>query len=57
MITLGIHIGPHDSSVALLNDANVIFHLQGERLSNIKYDYNAVQVLNYVKTIQNILTM
>jgi carbamoyltransferase len=49
LITLGIHIGPHDSSVALLNDADVIFHLQGERLSNIKYDYNAVQVLNYVK--------
>lgn len=49
MITLAVHHGPHDSSVALLDNEKVIFHLQGERLSNIKYDHNAVQVLNYVK--------
>jgi carbamoyltransferase len=49
LITLGIHHGPHDGSVALLKNDKVIFHLQGERLSNIKYDYSAVQVLNYIK--------
>jgi carbamoyltransferase len=58
MITLGIHKGPHDSSVALLEDGKVLFHLQGERLSNIKYDHHAMQVLNYVKkytdTVDNI---
>lgn len=58
MITLGIHKGPHDSSVALLQDGKVLFHLQGERLSNIKYDHHAMQVLNYVKrytdTVDNI---
>jgi carbamoyltransferase len=58
MITLGIHKGPHDSSVALLKDGKVLFHLQGERLSNIKYDQHAMQVLNYVKkytdTVDNI---
>lgn len=49
MITVGIHHGPHDGSVALLKNGEVLFHLQGERLSNIKHDYSSVQVLNYIK--------
>jgi len=49
MITLGIHHGPHDGSIALLKNDKVLFHLQGERLSNIKHDYSSVQVLNYIK--------
>jgi carbamoyltransferase len=53
LITLGIHHGSHDGSIALLHNDKVIFHLQGERLSNIKYDFSALPVLNYVSKYTN----
>lgn len=49
MIILGIHLGNHDSSITLLENDNVLFHIQGERTSNIKYDSNVMHALHYIK--------
>jgi carbamoyltransferase len=49
VIILGIHLGNHDSSIALLKNEKILFHLQGERLSNIKYDENTMQALLEIK--------
>ena len=37
MINVGIS-RQHNSSVALLRDGNIVFHIENERLSRIKYD-------------------
>ena len=37
MITVGVS-RVHNSAVSLLNDGELVFHLENERLSNIKYD-------------------
>jgi carbamoyltransferase len=49
MIILGINTGYHNSSVALLQDENVLFHIENERLSNIKYDKYVFQAIDKVK--------
>jgi carbamoyltransferase len=49
MIILGINTGFHNSSVALLEDENVLFHIENERLSNIKYDKYAFKAIEKVK--------
>lgn len=49
MYIVGIHTGGHNSCVSLLKDNEVLFNLEGERLSNVKYDKYAMQVLNKIK--------
>jgi carbamoyltransferase len=49
MIILGINSGHHNSSVALLENENVLFHIENERLSNIKYDRYVFQAIDKVK--------
>lgn len=39
----------HNSSVAIVKDGELIFHLENERLSNIKYDHYPFLALNLVK--------
>jgi carbamoyltransferase len=48
MIILGINTS-HDSSVALLENEKVIFHLESERISNIKHDSSPILALNLIK--------
>jgi carbamoyltransferase len=59
MIILGIHSGNHNSSVALLKDNKVLFHIENERLSNIKYDryaFKAIEkVADYVDHIDHLV--
>ena len=38
MINVGVSRG-HNASVTLLIDGEIIFHIENERLSNIKYDW------------------
>jgi carbamoyltransferase len=38
MIIVGINKSPHDASVTLMIDNELIFHIEAERLSNIKHD-------------------
>jgi len=49
MITLGINRSAHHGSVALLKDNEIIFFIETERLSNIKYDKNVFLSINKVK--------
>ena len=49
MIILGVSRGPHDASVTLLIDGNVVFYLEAERLSNMRHDRFAFQVINKIK--------
>lgn len=49
MIVLGINKTTHNGSVALLKDGELIFHLEGERLSNIKHDKFQFQALAKIK--------
>ena len=48
----------HNSAATLIQDGEVIFHLENERLSNIKYDAYPFQVLsqlpNYVSKVDSI---
>lgn len=52
MIIVGINRSPHNASVALMKDNEIIFHIENERLSNIKYDgfiFQSIQLIkNYV---------
>lgn len=48
MITVGVSRG-HNASVTLLIDGEVIFHIENERLSNIKYDWYPFLALNKLK--------
>ena len=49
MITLGINRGTHNGSVALLKNNDVIFYIESERLSNIKYDRYVFQAIQKIK--------
>ena len=49
MITLGINRGSHNGSVALLKNNDVIFYIESERLSNIKYDRYVFQAIQKIK--------
>jgi carbamoyltransferase len=49
MITLGINRGNHHGSVALLKNNEVIFFIESERLSNIKYDKHVFQAIQKIK--------
>ena len=48
MIILGINTS-HDASIALLKNEEIIFHLESERISNIKHDSSSIPVLNLIK--------
>jgi carbamoyltransferase len=49
MIILGVNKSNHDGSVALLRDTEVLFHVQEERLNNIKHDASIFTSLQKVK--------
>lgn len=49
MIILGVSRGFHDASATLLIDDKVIFHLESERLSNVRHDRYAFQVIEKIK--------
>ena len=49
MITLGINKTSHHGSVALLKDNEIVFFIESERLSNIKYDGHIFQAVNEIK--------
>lgn len=53
MITLGINRTNHHGAVALLKDNEVIFFIESERLSNIKYDRSVFQAINEIKKYTN----
>lgn len=52
MIIVGINKSHHDASVTLMIDNDIIFHIEAERLSNIKHDgvpFEAIRrIKNYV---------
>ena len=41
----------HNSSMAILSDGELVFHLENERLSNIKYDHYPFLLLNCLKDL------
>ena len=49
MIILGVSRGIHDASVTLLIDGEVVYHLEAERLSNIRHDRYAFQAIGKIK--------
>lgn len=49
MIIVGVNRSPHNASVALLKDGKILFHIEGERLSNVKYDKLPFQALSKIK--------
>jgi carbamoyltransferase len=49
MIILGINRTPHNGSVALLKNNEVILFIESERLSNIKHDENVFQAIGQIK--------
>lgn len=57
MINIGIS-RVHNSAVTLLNDGEIVFHLENERLSNIKYDgfpfHTLFKIPEYTQTVDNI---
>jgi carbamoyltransferase len=52
MHTVGVNRG-HNSSTTLLKDGDIQFHLENERLSNIKYDWYAFNSLSEIKKYTN----
>ena len=48
MYSVGVNRG-HNSSTSLLNDGEIVFHLENERLTNIKYDWYAFQSLSKIR--------
>ena len=54
---VGVNRG-HNASVALIEDGDIVFHLENERLTNIKYDWYAFgalsQLPNYVNKVDGI---
>ena len=48
MINVGISRG-HNASVALLINGEIVFHIENERLSNIKYDWFPFLALSKIK--------
>lgn len=49
MIILGVSRGNHDASATLLINGKVVFHLEAERLSNLRHDRMAFQVIEKIK--------
>lgn len=49
MYTIGVNRG-HNASTTLLKEGEVLFHLENERLSNIKYDWYAFESLSKIKS-------
>lgn len=49
MYILGINRSKHDGAVALLRDNEVIFHIESERLSNLKHDGAVFQAIALLK--------
>ena len=49
MIILGINRTPHNGSIALLKDNEVVLFIESERLSNIKHDHNVFQAIAQIK--------
>ena len=49
MYILGINRSKHDGAVALLKDNEVIFHIESERLSNLKHDGAVFQAIALLK--------
>jgi len=52
MYTVGVNRG-HNASVSLLKDGDIVFHLENERLSNLKYDWYAFNALSKIKNYTN----
>ena len=52
MYTVGVNRG-HNASTTLLKEGEVLFHLENERLSNIKYDWYAFNSLSKIKDYTN----
>ena len=48
MIIVGVNRS-HNASVVLMEDNNIIFHIENERLSNIKYDSFIFQAISMIK--------
>jgi carbamoyltransferase len=49
MIILGVSRGRHDGSATLLVDNKIVYHLESERLSNLRHDRYAFQVIEKIK--------
>ena len=49
MIILGVSRGYHDASATLLINDKVIYHLEAERLSNLRHDRFAFQAIEKIK--------
>jgi carbamoyltransferase len=49
MIIVGVNTSPHDSSVTLMIDNELIFHIEAERLSNIKHDEVAFESMRRIR--------
>ena len=49
MIIVGINKSNHDASVTLMIDNEIIFHIEAERLSNIKHDGAPFEALRRIK--------
>lgn len=49
MIILGVNRSPHDASATLLIDNEIVFHVEAERLSNIKHDGTPFESIRRIK--------
>lgn len=49
MIIVGVNTSPHDSSVTLMINNELIFHIEAERLSNIKHDEVPFEAIRRIK--------
>ena len=49
MIIVGINKSPHNSSVVLMKDNEILFHIESERLSHIKYDGFPFHAMSKIK--------
>lgn len=49
MIIVGINKSNHDAAVALMIDNEIIFHLEAERISNVKHDQFPFEAIRKIK--------
>jgi carbamoyltransferase len=49
MIIVGINKSPHNSSVVLMKDNDIIFHIESERISHMKYDGFPFSAMSKIK--------
>lgn len=49
MIIVGINKSHHDASVTLMIDNDIVFHIEAERLSNIKHDGAPFEALRRIR--------